>query len=379
MTTIKPFLQGPSASKPWYESTLVKVMSTFGLIYLFLLSMSLLSLSFRALGGDLIDTVFRATENPIAGLVIGILTTSLVQSSSVTTSLIVGLVGAGKITFGDAIPMVMGANIGTTVTNMIVSLGHLSRKDEFRRAFAGSVVHDFFNLCSVAVFLPLQIKYDLVGRSAMALKGMFTGFGGMSASSPVKDITKPVAQGLMDLIDGPIWISAILACVLLFVALRYIVVVIKSMVLSRVEQFFQRYIFRTAALSFILGAILTAFVQSSSITSSLVVPLLGAGVLNIHQIYPYLLGTNIGTTVTAFLASFVVGVEVAGGEAAIAVAFAHLLFNIYGIAVFWPLKRIPLWMANTLTKYAMKSKLVPIAYIICAFFVIPGILFFLME
>lgn len=374
MTTIKPFSLVTGAPKPWYDSTIVKVIGTIGLVYLFLLSMSLLGASFKLAGRGLAESLFQATSNPIAGLVIGILTTSLVQSSSVTTSLIVGMVGSGVLPFGSAVPMVMGANIGTTVTNMIVSLGHLSRKDEFRRAFAGSVVHDFFNICSVAVFLPLQIKYNLIGKSALALQEVFEGFGGAKFSSPIKMITKPVSNWLIHLTGDSAWISAIIAFVLLFIALRYLVVLIKSMVLGRVEQFFQRYVFRTPALSFLLGCVLTAFVQSSSITSSLVVPLLGAGVLTIHQVYPYLLGTNIGTTVTAFLASFVLGVP-----EGIGIAFAHLLFNIYGIAVFWPLKRIPLWMANTLTKYAMKSKLVPIAYIVGAFFVIPGILFYIME
>jgi len=325
-------------------------------------------------GRGLAESLFSATSNPIAGLVIGILTTSLVQSSSVTTSLIVGLVGGGVLPFESAIPMVMGANIGTTVTNLAVSLGHLNRRDEFRRAFAGSTVHDFFNLCAVAVLLPLQVAYNVIGRGAEALQSIFQGFGGATFTSPIKGATKPVATWIIGLTGDSAWLSVIIAAILLFFALRYIVLVIKSLVLSRVEQFFQRYIFRTPALSFLLGAILTAFVQSSSITTSLIVPLLGAGVLTLPQVFPYLLGTNIGTTITAFLASFAMGVPEASS-----VAFAHLLFNVYGISIFWPLKRLPIWMAETLTKFAMKSKLIPIAYIAVTFFVIPGILFWIME
>jgi sodium-dependent phosphate cotransporter len=104
------------------------------------------------------------------------------------------------------------------------------------------------------------------------------------------------------------------------------------------------------------------------------VPLLGAGVLNAIQIYPYLLGANVGTTITAFLASFVTG-----SAEAVAVAFAHLMFNVFGIAIFWPLKRIPIFLAETLGKLTIKSKLVPIAYIVVVFFVIPGIVIYFME
>jgi sodium-dependent phosphate cotransporter len=270
--------------------------------------------------------------------------------------------------------MVMGANVGTTITNLIVSLGHISRSDEFERAFAGSVVHDFFNLCAVLVFFPLQTQFNLIGRGAFAMAEVFEGFGGLTFTSPLALITKPVANWIIALLDGNPYLCAGVAFVLLFGALRYIVKVLKSMVLSRVERFFQRYIFRTPALGFVLGIMLTIAVQSSSITTSLVVPLIGAGVISLEQIYPYLLGANIGTTVTAFLASFATG-----SPDAVRVAFAHLLFNVYGTALFWPLKRIPITMARTLAKATRRSRIIPIAYIVIVFFAIPGLIIYLKD
>ena len=144
------------------------------------------------------------------------------------------------------------------------------------------------------------------------------------------------------------------------------------MILSRVEKFFQRYIFRTPVLGLLLGISLTVLVQSSSITTSMVVPLIGAGVITLSQVYPYLLGANVGTTITAFLASFVTG-----SHEAVAVAFGHLLFNIYGMAIFWPLKRIPIWMAEQLGSIALRSRLYPILYILFAFFILPGVIIYL--
>ncbi|UCC44312.1 MAG: Na/Pi symporter [Candidatus Zixiibacteriota bacterium] len=356
------------------DSVVVRAISLAALLYLFILSIKLLEASFGLFGSGFVDAVFRATSNPVIALLIGVLVTAIIQSSSATTSLIVGLVGAGTISFEHAIPMVMGANIGTTITNMIVSMASISRSDEFKRAYASATVHDFFNICSVIILLPLQVKFNIIGTTARWLQTSFEGFGGMKFSSPLKAVTEPVAAKILHLTGDSGWLGAVIALLLLFVALRYIVRVLKSMVLAKVERFFDRYIFRTAALSFGLGAILTALVQSSSITSSIVVPLVGAGVISLEQVFPYLLGANIGTTITAFLASFVTN-----STEAVAVAFAHLVFNIFGILIFWPLRVLPITLARKLSNAAIKSKVIPFAYIIGVFFIIPGIIIFLMR
>lgn len=372
--TDKPSLQSDySVDQHSWATIIAKIFLLFGLLYLFILSITLLGGSFKHMGKDFAEAIFHSTSNPIIALMIGVLTTAIVQSSSTTTSIIVGLVavGAGSGTqilpFESAIPMIMGANIGTSVTNILVSLGHITRGEEFRRAFTGSMLHDFFNICAVIVLLPLEIYFGLISKSALFLESIFSGFGGMTFISPLKMITKPISKWIIHATGDSGIISASIAMLFLFIALYFIVKLLKSLVLSKVEKFFQRYIFRTPALSFILGIVLTAFVQSSSITTSLVVPLIGAGVISIIQVYPYLLGANVGTTITAFLASFVTG-----SHAAIALAFSHLLFNIFGIAIFWPLKAIPIWMAEKLSYLTQRSKLVPILYIVIVFFVIPG-------
>ena len=369
MSPARHFLRKIAPRQSLMESPVVRLLITLALVYLFILAITLLGEAFKLAGKGVAESIFRATASPVAGLLIGLLTTSVIQSSSTTTSLIVGLVGSGVLPFEAAIPMVMGANIGTTITNIIVSIGHISRADEFRRAFSGSTVHDFFNLCSVAVLFPLQVQFDVIGKSAMWVEGFFEGFGGAKFHSPLAAITKPVAKLIISLSGHSALLAAIIAFILLFLALRYIVKILKSMVLSKVERFFQRYIFRTPVLTFMLGIVLTATVQSSSITTSLVVPLIGAGVITLPQVFPYMLGANIGTTITAFLASFVVG-----RPEAISVAFAHLLFNVYGTAIFWPLKKIPITLAEKLAELTMKSKIVPIAFIFMTFFVIPGLL-----
>lgn len=364
----------PLGTESSWQMIVIRVLGIIALLYLFVLSITLLGASFKLAGKDVAQSIFSETSNPIIGLMIGILATAIIQSSSTTTSIIVGLVGSGFLDFSSAIPMVMGANVGTTVTNLIVSMAHITRGDEFKRAFAGSVVHDFFNLCAVVVLLPLQAYFNIIGASSLYLERIFEGFGGLSFSSPLGTITKPVAHAIIDVTGQSAVVAALIALALLFLALKYIVTLIKSMVLTKVERFFHRYIFRTPALGFVLGVVLTALVQSSSITTSLVVPLLGAGVITLQQIFPYMMGANVGTTVTAFLASFVTG-----SPLAVAVAVAHLIFNLYGMAIFWPLKSIPISLASLLAESTQRSRLIPIMYILVVFFVILGSIILIMR
>lgn len=375
-------MTGLASIIPQRQNVFLRLVALLALVYVFIVSIQLFGASFKLFGEGFATGLFELTSNPLVGLLIGVLSTTLVQSSSTTTSLVVGLVAAGTLNLEGAIPIIMGANIGTTVTNTLVSLGHISRKEEFRRAFAASTVHDMFNLLSVVVILPIQMATGFLGRISEALVGSFQNIGGFQFTSPLKTATKPVAKGLLSAIEStgfigenivPI-IGCILGLALLLMALRYIVNLLKSLVLGRVENFFQRYLFGNPMYSFVLGMALTTFVQSSSIATSIAIPLVGAGILTVAQIFPYTVGSNIGTTTTALLAGLATG-EPAG----LAVAFAHLLFNLSGIAIFWPLSRIPLKMADVLASFAMRSKLIPILYLIIVFYALPGALIFLMR
>ena len=137
----------------------INIVLAIWFLYFFLVSIKLLEKGIKTLGAEYTDKLFQSVESPFAGLLVGILATVLVQSSSVTTATIVGLVGSGLLSLNYAIPMVMGANIGTTVTNTLVSFGHVRREQEFKRAFAASTMHDFFNLIAVLIFfLIVELK-----------------------------------------------------------------------------------------------------------------------------------------------------------------------------------------------------------------------------
>ena len=322
--------------------------------------------SLKLFGKGFSETLIATTTNPFIGLFIGILATSIIQSSSSTTSIVVGMVAASALTIESAIPIVMGANIGTSITNIIASLPQIKRNNEFRRAFSAAIVHDFFNVLSVLVLFPIQLATNFLGKFATEMANLFAGVGGLKFLSPVKAITKPVVKMIeVYFVDIP-WLMLVLAILLLFIALKYMVTSLKVIVVSRAKDWFDNYLFKTAARAFILGILLTMLVQSSSITTSLIVPMAGAGLLTLEQIFPYTLGSNIGTTITAILAALITG-----NLAAVTVAFAHTIFNICGIILWWPLKIVPITMARKFAELSIKNKLIPIAYVLIVFFIIP--------
>lgn len=374
----------------------IRVILLFSLLYLFLLSIGLLGSSLKMFGKGFAEALIATTSHPIIGLFIGILVTSIVQSSSMTTSLVVGLVGGGMLSVESAIPMIMGANIGTTITNAMVSLVHLGRTAEFRRAFAAATVHDIFNIMAVMLFLPLQIMTNFLGHSSEYLAGLFSEMGGLKLFNPLKVATEPIISSILEFVkqsdllnllvatniltpaekyfvSNQINIAAIactfIAIVFLFLSLTYMVKVLKSVFIGRLTRLFQRYIFKTMIRSFIVGLLITVLVQSSSITTSLIVPLAGSGVLSLMQVFPYTLGANLGTTATAMLAALATG-----SQAGVAIALAHMLFNIFGIAIFFPMRKVPVMLAQKLADQATKSKMIPIAFIGIFFFVIPLLL-----
>ncbi|RKY61402.1 MAG: hypothetical protein DRP96_03280 [Candidatus Neomarinimicrobiota bacterium] len=361
-------------SLPNTYNNLLKTLALLGLIYMFLLSITLIGASFKAMGKETAEAIMHLVSNPVMGLVVGVFTTSIVQSSSLTTSLVVSMVAGNVLTINLAIPIIMGANIGTSVTNLIVSIGHIRRSEEFERALGASIVHDFFNVLSVAVIFPLQVAFNIIGISARAASGFFVNIGGLKLINPLNTILKPVAKAILHLFPNHPWIGIVIAFILLFIALRYLVVVMKSFVLKKIEAFFDRYIFKTTFRALMLGLLFTALVQSSSITTSLVVPLAAAGVLSLKKIFPYDLGANIGTTVTAFLASLATN-----NPDAITIAFSHFLFNIIGIIIWLPLKAIPIKMATVFAHWSVRHRWVPFAYILVVFFLLPLLLILLMR
>ncbi len=356
----------------------LRALFVVGLLYLFLVGVSCLEAGIKALGADFQNDLLNNVDHPLAGLAAGVLATVLVQSSSVSTATIVGLVGAGSLTVDAAVPMVMGANIGTTVTNTIASLGSARRSEEFRRAFAGATVHDFFNIMCVAIFLPLQVATDFLSNIAEELADLLGGnVEGGQADSPIKQYIKEPVKQIEDLLDGPIGSSDFLGALLItigllfiFIALAFVTRSMRALIAGRIESAMNRIVSGAGGLVGIAaGIVITVGVQSSSITTSILVPMVGSGVLTLRNAFPITLGANLGTTVTALLASLAVDLR-----AGLVVALTHTLFNLFGIFAIYPIRAVrdlPVRLAEGLAGLAVGNRLIVAVYVFGVFIVLP--------
>ena len=368
----------PTAIGPFWERTGFKWLAVLVLVYLLIVAVALIGGGFRQATGAHAEELFKFATNPFTGLIIGTVSTALIQSSSTVSSIIVGLV-AGGLPVATAVPMIMGANIGTTITNTIVSLGHVRQDDEFERAFAAATVHDFFNLWSVVVFLPLEVVFHPLERIGGWLAQRMLGGSAVAVSgfNPVKAATEPLVRFFEGLTGGLGQEAGGVALIVIGVVLIIATItgmgkLLKSLMVGRAEQIVHRAIGRGAIPGIASGAIVTVLVQSSSTTTSLIVPLAGAGVLTLQQVYPFTLGANIGTCITALLAA----TAITGPSAlpALQIALVHLIYNVLGVIVIYgtPILRVvPIRNAQALAALTRERRLVALMYILGVFFLVP--------
>ncbi len=351
------------------------------ILFVFIISIDLMVISLEHLGKETIKSLIEITSNPFIGLFIGLLITSIVQSSSTTTSVIVAMVASGSMEIRDAIPVVMGANIGTTITSDLVSLSFISRKNEFRKAITTATSHDFFNILTAAILFPLQYLYNIIGILSEELTQLFTWVDPRinqnieQASIPVELVNIPLSNLFYDLIDNP-YITLVLSVFFVFASIKMLSKIIYALLIGPTRHKFEDFIFNKKLKSFSWGMLLTASIQSSSVTTSLLVPVVSIGRIKIKDAFHFILGANIGTTVTAFIAA------IFKNEAAISIAIAHLLFNLIGVAIFLPfnpIRNIPIYMANKLGVITQRFRIVGFLYIIITFFLIPFALIFLSQ
>jgi sodium-dependent phosphate cotransporter len=351
------------------------------LVYVLVVAVDVIGRGFSAASGGAegAERIFAFATNPVLGVILGTLATALVQSSSTVSSVIVGLV-AGGLPVSIAIPMIMGANMGTTITNTIVSLGNLRDGSAFNRSFGAATVHDFFNLLAILIFLPIEALFHPLEQMAGYLAEMIA--GGASASMAdaniVRMITRPTVNAIRGLFGalpepfGPLLMIAF-GIALVILAVLLLGKVLRRAMTGSSERIFQAALGRGPLLAIVVGAVITILVQSSSTTTSLVVPLAGAGILTLAQVYPFTLGANVGTCITALLAA--TAVSGAYEVYAVQVALVHLLYNTLAVVVIFGipfLRDLPVRAAKALADGAERTRWVVAAYVLGVFFVLPG-------
>jgi sodium-dependent phosphate cotransporter len=363
------------------KKTFLNWLAVLGLVYLLLVGIGVISRGFRSAVGDEAEQLFAFAENPFLGLVVGILSTALVQSSSTTTSIIVGLV-AGGLPVRIAIPMMMGSNVGTSITNGIVSLGYVGTKEDFKQAFAASAVLDLFNLIAVVIFFPLEILFHPLERLSTTSARLLLGDRDLSMDEfdlvgaiirPGRDLIRSATGFLPEPFSGIMQI--LIGVGLVFVAVYLMGKLLKQLMTGRAKDILHTALGRGPIAGILAGLFFTILVQSSSATTSMMIPLAGSGVFGLSVIYPFTLGANIGTTVTSLLAATAVTGERA--LPALEIAKVHLFFNLLGVLLIFGipfLRPLPVIGAERLGKAASENKLIALAYLIGVFFVIPLLL-----
>jgi sodium-dependent phosphate cotransporter len=371
-----PALAQQGSGPRFRPEVFLRVLLVLVLLAGFLVAIKCMGGAFKLMGEETSGALFDGVANPFTALAVGILATVLVQSSSTTTSTIVALVGSGELPVEHAVPMIMGANIGTTITNTLVSVGHVRQSASFRRAFAAATVHDFFNLLCVAVLLPVELATGFLARTALFLTDHLAGGPGAKFDSPVNSGVKVAYKGILGALESlgltgtPLAVAVlVLGIAMTFVCLIYITKNMRALIAGRLEEALNRSLGRSGLLGILVGVFVTFSVQSSSITTSLLVPLCAAGILSLENAFPIMLGANIGTTITALLAS-----SATDSSAGLTIALVHALFNLLGTALVYPFARVrqvPIDLARRLALAASRNPLYVVAYVVGVFVVLP--------
>jgi len=327
--------------------------------------------SFQNLGQDIIESIIKVASNPFIGLFIGLLITALIQSSSTSTAIMITAVASGSITFSDVVPMVLGANIGTTLTSTLICIGYIDKKKEFRKAFATGVIHDFFNIIIVIILFPLELKYGLLSSITEQAAQLFSSQAGLEKSSvKYSYLDFGFSEKFIDFVGSGL-VTLIISFIGLFGAVKLVSRQIYKYIIGDSQSKLRLHFFKNPLKSFGWGTVTTGLIQSSSITTSLVVPLVATGKIKLKKIAPFIYGANVGTTITAFIT------VAFNSTTVLNIAILHLLINLFGILLFLPfpaIRNIPVELAKKFAKLIGKHRIGVALYILLVFFIIPFVL-----
>ncbi|WP_409678502.1 Na/Pi symporter [Algoriphagus aquaeductus] len=362
--------------KPSSFGKYLKYVQVFLALLLFIFAIDLLTVAMGSINSGAALEILQATKNPFISLFIGLLVTALIQSSSTVTASVVAIVASGNLTLQQAVPIVLGANIGTTLTSTLVSLSYIMNKKEFRRALSAGISHDVFNILSVIILFPMELYFGFLSGLAEKIAGLFASDNAFEGPLVYNRIfTRTATDWIVDQINIP-FLTMILSVFLVFLAIKVLsTAMYKSFVKDSFEDI-NNLIFRKTGLAFFYGIFFTAAVQSSTVTTSLVVPLVANKKVTLAKAFPFIIGANIGTTITAVIAS------IYKSEAAIALAIVHILFNSIGALIFLPfpeIRKIPVLIANYMGKTSLQNRVFGFAYILLTFFIIPFLLIYLSK
>ncbi|XP_063931438.1 sodium-dependent phosphate transport protein 2C-like isoform X2 [Zophobas morio] len=398
---------------------LARTLGITGSLYFFMISLDLLGSAFQLLSVTAFGKLLKNSEefkNPVACLVFGLIFTALVHSSSTTSSVFVSLAASKIFKVKQIIFMIMGANIGTSLTGVIVSMTQISDKQMFRRAFAAATIHDMFNFLTVLILFPLELFSGLLEKMAAGSTASISDKQGVNWNF-IKHITEPLTNRIIQ-VDKEAFLSTVnqnametgiinrsacstpnkfLFCsdalsstaigfILLFCSLALVMtclLLLVKILQSIMKGTVSRSIYKVISQDFPypfgwakdyaligVGLILTLFVQSSSITTSALVSLAGVGLLTINSVLPVCVGANLGTTFTSILSAF----SQRNVKTALTVAFTHFYFNFLGFLIWFLvpyMRRVPTTVSKKFGNITAEHRWFSVFYVMTAFLLVP--------
>ncbi|MGD2142453.1 MAG: hypothetical protein PVH79_03110 [Candidatus Bathyarchaeota archaeon] len=337
--------------------------------------------------------MITASTAPMTGLAIGILSTALVQSSSAVVAATMvsmsGMVAEGlpmvaAMRFG--VPMVLGANIGTTVTNTIVVFGvrRGMTVEEFGDTIPGVIVDDVYEALTIALFFVLEMTTAFISNLTLAIGQFLSETLNLEDALEVFDktiidiiIKEPIVNPVKGLVTN--LLGSKIGGLLLFVFWFLVIIFSMGLITRGLENLIKtdwenkvKAAFESPVRGFFTGFSITWLVGSSSIGSSLMVPFLATKVVDLKRAYPYLCGSNMATTVDL---SQIYG-YLAGGLVGVMLGSAHVMLNIMAL-VLWlvsPLRFVPVRVAEMIGRKIQQNKNAGVAllvWVIILFFLLP--------
>ena len=262
-----------------------KIITLLGGLALFLFGMDIMGKALeRQAGGKLQTILARMSSNVFKGFLLGLGVTAVIQSSSATTVMVVGFVNSGIMTLNQAVGVIMGSNIGTTVTAWILSLSGLEGDSFLIQIFKPSTLAPLIGIIGIVLYMGKSEKKRGIGTIMLGFMALMTGMDLMSSS--------------MAFLKTEAWFADLMIS------------------------------FSNPIVGILFGAVLTAVIQSSSASVGILQGLCSTGVVTFGSAIPIILGQNIGTCVTAMMGA------IGANRNARRTAMVHLLFNVIGVLVF---------------------------------------------
>lgn len=363
-------------------------------IFVVIIGINLITDGVYNVGGFKTAHLYDLARYPLVGLLIGIVATAVLQSSTTTTTLTVAAVGSGLVSVPVAVPLIMGANIGTTITALIVAFSYVGDRREFKMAFSTASMHMWFKILVVMTLAPIELIFHPLQRFSSYLAELVLGQGvsTIPTTTMMRVLTDPIINligmnGFFGLI-GSDQVAALLCLIAGTLFILFAVRVMSSQLRTitaataqTLMDFFStpsnspRLTYRRSFLGFGAGAFFTMLVTASSVTVASMLPFAVSGTMKRRAILPVILGANVGTTLTALLATLaVVGQH---GEFALRAAFIHVLINLMGAIVVLMVPKIgdAICLLSAMTaKLARRSYSISLATIVGGYIALPAII-----